>query len=139
MPRNGKLASQEQRYKCKLRTKKINGRRRPPEGAALKDTTTIKHAQLELTPLTTASRDTCTLSPLSSFPSLFLHVSECPHFSTFCRIYKRSLKKPTPIKMVKPYQRYQSQGHVKTSYRCSKFNAYCLLSCWKKKKLGCSC
>ena len=37
-------------------------------------------------------------------------------------------------KMVKPYKRLRSQSHVnkekeKKAYRCSKFNAYCLLSC----------
>ena len=31
--------------------------------------------------------------------------------------------------VLKPYERFQSQGHVKMAYRCSKFNAYCLLSC----------
>ena len=30
-------------------------------------------------------------------------------------------------------RRLQSQGHVKMADRCSKFNAYSLLSCWEKK------
>ena len=32
--------------------------------------------------------------------------------------------------MVKPYKRFESQGHLEMAYRSNKCNAYCLLSCW---------
>ena len=41
--------------------------------------------------------------------------------------------------MVKPYQRLQSQGYVKMAYRCSKLNAYFLLSCREHATLICFC
>ena len=35
--------------------------------------------------------------------------------------------------MAKPYKYFQSQGHVKMAYRCSKCNAYYLVSCIRDK------
>ena len=35
----------------------------------------------------------------------------------------------------KPYKHLQSQGLVKMGYHCSKFNAYCSLIWWGKKKM----
>ena len=32
-------------------------------------------------------------------------------------------------RMAKPYKRFQSQGQANMAYRCSQFNANCLLSC----------
>ena len=41
--------------------------------------------------------------------------------------YKTSINKKN--KMDKAYKHLQSQGHIKMAYHCSKFNAYCLLTC----------